>query len=828
MALEILRVPNFEYSGFYFPQIAARLRRWARVYAPEITNEDLREIFIQLERAFALMAHYNNVLLDMVANDMFLPTARLPESIKLLLALINYRMLPASPAQVDMLATLSRTYTSTVRLLEANRKFATKRTPDEPELVFENQNAIDTTNRTDRISEAYVMTKNRDVVGSVSSLFPDIITYTSGTIFTSADVGRYARVYNSILGNSAEDLRITEVLDSAGGGTYNQIRLEGASFISETGVTVAIYDVSVNHASDLIAGTPVALFSAPAVQDKFYFGHTDVMFDRFDVTLDTVALGMNSVWEFYDPSETTFQPDDVEIDPPADVGTTKFDLTSLLGVDDRTGALVRVMHVPSGNESSNYSTVDADVGSPTYDKNVVYIEGYFGQTTPSTNIGDYLIFMTWRPIDIIEDDTKSSGVTWAQDGKITFNLPQNRDDNWQKFSLFDSDTGLVKEAYFLRMRVASLPGGPTGPEPDGLVITNGDQYILPTLVQGQTVEDDPLGSSSGEASQQFTLSRDPYIDNSIRVFVDEGGGDIEWTAVTTFLTSIASDRHFVVDVQTDGTAIVIFGDGINGRIPPLGTNNIRVLYRIGADQDGNIGVDMLTVNRDGVGVFRQITNPRSGEFWVEADWDSQDALERVKNDGPLQLRTMLRAVSVRDCEILARAFQTTEGVKPVERSRAYEEAYGPKTIGLVVAGRGGAALSEENRDLLEEFFNGGDTYGGVLVVNHEVIVSNYIPRLIGYDVEVTANEVVTEELILQALQALISPSALEEDRVTYVWEFGQEVPNSRVNSHIFRASLGNIFKVKFNSPANDVSLTQRELPVLDTANTNIVIIPPSF
>jgi hypothetical protein len=821
MALEILRVPSFEYSGFYFPQIAARLRRWARINAPEITNEDLREVFVQLERAFALMAHYNNVLIDMVANDMFLETARLPESIRLLLELINYRLLPASPAQVDLLGKLARTYTTTTQLLQTNRKFATRRTPDEPEIVFENTEAFNTTARTDQITDAYTLIGLRNEVIILSSLEPDIIR--SDGNFVTADLGRYIRVVNSVAGNETDDLRITELLEQSGPGVYDKVRVEEASFVSESTISLVctISDVSVNHAADLNSGTPVALFSTPSVNDKFFFGHADVMFDRFDVELDTVALGLTAVWEFYDPSETTFQPDSVVIDPAENVGTTKFVLTGLLGVENRYGALVRIVHVPSGNEAKQFSI---QFGG----ENVVYVTGYFDQDVPSTNIGDYLIFLDWRPIDTIEDTTKTTGVTWAQDGRIVFNVPQTRDDNWQKYSLFDSSAGQVKEGYFIRYRITDASGGPTGPTPELIEIDKGDQYVMPRLIQGKTVEDDPLGSSSGEADQEFTLTRSPYIANSIQVFVDEGGGDIEWEEVTTFLTSLSSDRHFVVNVQTDGTAIVVFGSGTNGRIPPLGTNNIRALYRIGGGEDGNIGANTLTVNRDGAGVFREVTNPRAGEFWVEADWNSQESLERVKQDGPLTLRTMLRAVTARDAEILARAFQTEDGVKPVERARAYEEAFGPKTIELVVAGRGGAALSSVNRGLLEDFFNGSDEFGGILVVNHELTVTNYVPRLIGYTMTVTANEVVTEALVLQALQGLISPSAVEDDRVTYVWGFGQEVPHARVISEIFKISPGNVFNVEIASPTVDVTLASRELPLLDVVNTNVVIVPPSF
>jgi hypothetical protein len=688
--------------------------------------------------------------------------------------------------------------------------------------VFENSDVLDTTIRTDDLTEAYALEFEADGTCDLSSTDSDILTYVSGTTWKTADLNKYVRVTLSVLGNNTEDLRIIELLDetSPSSGVWNQIRLENASFITESGVSWQLRAQTTNRASSWNAGTGIAMFSTtPEAIDQILFGHKELMWDRFDVVISSATPSIIAVWEFYDPSETTIHPESVVKDPVGFGGHLQFRLDALLGLNIASNALVRVMHVPTGVESNALSTTSGGY-------NVVNINGYLGQSSPSTVATDYLVFAEWRPVSVLTDTTKPGSATWEQSGYTEFTLPQNQTDNWQKYTFYDKNIPEEREAYFLRYRVCSNSGAAAAPVPQAVSFTSGERYVLYDAVQGKTVEDDPLGSSSGDANQEFRLLNSPYIYQTIRVFIDEGGGDIEWEEVETFLTSYSIDRHFIVDVQTDGSAILKFGDGINGRIPPLGTNNIRAIYRIGADEDGNIGANTLTVNRDGVGVFKQITNPRSGEFWVEADWNSQDALERVKQAGPLNLRTMLRGMTARDVEILAQSFVNTDGVKPVARAKAYEEAFGPKTLELVVAGGGGAALTSTYRSQLEEFFNGGENYGGVLIANHEVTVTNYSPKLIGYTVEVTAYSVVTETLVLQTLSSLISPTAVEDDKVTFVWEFGQEVPNSRVIAEIFKISPGNVFKVVITTPSSDVSLTARELPVLDAANTTITIVSP--
>lgn len=820
--LEVIRTPDFQYSGFYFPEIAARLRRFNRVNAPEITNEDLREPFMQLERAFALMGHYNNVLIDMVANDAFLDTARHPDSVKYHLGLIDYRMLPASPAQVDILAKLARTYTSDVRLMEANRKFATQRNEEETEIVFENADAVDLSARTDQIELAYGIEEENTGVGFVTSVNPDILERTSGYQFVTADLNKVVEVTGSILGNNIEDDRIVELLDETtpGSGVWNQARLANAAFVSETSLSFTVRGITANGAPDLVAATGFAPWSSNVVAgNKFYFGHTDIMWNRFDVTMPTAALGYEGIWEFYDRSETTIQPDLVTVDPSP--GVLRFDLNALLGITSAKGAHVKVQHVPTGYESNGISDWTGTT-------NYVDISGYMGQTSPSTTIGDYLVFCSWRPIDLTEDTTLSGGQRMRQSGRVKFNIPQTESDSWQQYQLYDIDAGTQRESYFLRYRVVDASASVVGPTFTTLTFTEGSQYIVFTAIQGKTVDDIPLGSSSGQALQEFTLTRSPYVLNSAQVWVDEGGGPVEWSRVDTFLTSYSTDRHFIAEMNSDGTAVIQFGDGTNGRVPPIGTNNIEATYRVGADEDGNIGANVVRVNRDGVGVFTEITNPRSGVFWVEADWNSVEALEKVKVQGPYRLRTMYRAVTPRDAEILAGAFVNANGVRPVARARSYEDAFGPKTIELVVAGQGGASLAQSSRTELEEYFNGGDDYLGVLVMNHELTISNYVPKSVALEMEVVANTVVTEAMVIQTLTYLLSATALESDGVSYVWQFGQEVPLSRIIAQIFQISPGNVFKVTTTSPTADIGLGANELPLFDAVNSQVVMLPPSF
>ena len=71
-----IEIDSFEFSGIYYHEILQDLIVWKRVLLPEFSDEDPTEPLMQLLRAFALAAHNHNVLLDAVARERFLPTAR--------------------------------------------------------------------------------------------------------------------------------------------------------------------------------------------------------------------------------------------------------------------------------------------------------------------------------------------------------------------------------------------------------------------------------------------------------------------------------------------------------------------------------------------------------------------------------------------------------------------------------------------------------------------------------------------------------------------------------------------------------------------------------
>jgi hypothetical protein len=819
MATTKIVVPDYQFSGFYYAQILRRLRIFNRINVPEITSEIAEEPFIQLERSFALVGHLNNVLLDLAANELLVPTLKLQDSARLLFKLIDFQMRDYAPAAVELLVELAQTLTTSQEIVEANTLFETERTEDEEAVTFEVIDSV-TAGPTNVVDGVFAESKVRSGTDG-ATVFGDPDAFESATLAAAgADVNSIVQIGGSILGNNGV-FRIVDVLTVGSPGKFRLASVLGGDeplFIFETGLTWTIRSFGANGATAVnSAGAPYYTpWSSRVAGDKLYFGSRYVMPSEVALAFQTNGTSMNGVWEYYDPDRSDETPDSV-----ANMGTyLKFGIDSLLDPDastlDRNGALVKVTYLPTGVSELVESYWDGP-------GNYVDVSAFLGQSgTPSTTPGDYAVGTDWNPLSEHTDGTASL----TQDGDVEFELPQTLRRNWQKLDV----EGV--EAFYLRFRVIST-SGPGDPIVDTIVIDDEDQFTLLDATQGETVTNEPLVSSDGQPSQEFVLKSTPGLRDTVKMYVDEGGGEVEWTNLTAsnrrLLTSGPKDRHFVVEQDSSGELTVKVGDGTRGRVPPLGTDNVRFEYRVNATEDGNVGATTVTVNASGAAFVADVTNPRAAFGWREADGASEESLALVKEEGPASLRTGGRATAPQDFEDLAVAFTASNGTRPVVRAKAIEEGFGVKTIKLVVVGVNGVAISATIKDELETYFNGDQSQGieGVGLSNHEVTVVNFSPLLVAPTVVIEANSALSDTLVKTALATLISPTATESNGTQYVWRFGGRVPLSRIAAEVFGLSPGNVFDVDLTVPTADLELSEDSLPLLDSANTLVSIVAPA-
>lgn len=171
---------------------------------------------------------------------------------------------------------------------------------------------------------------------------------------------------------------------------------------------------------------------------------------------------------------------------------------------------------------------------------------------------------------------------------------------------------------------------------------------------GQTVAE-TLGSSTGTAGQTFQLGQrplalDPDGTSSLQVFVAEGGPPVQWTEVDNSLGFGPLDEIYRVEIDESDNVTVIFFDGVAGKIPASGTNNVTSIYRVGGGRSGNaIGPDKLTRLGGTFAFVDSVTNPLQPSGGLD-----KETIEQAKVNAPRTLAALDRAVTHRDYEALAR------------------------------------------------------------------------------------------------------------------------------------------------------------------------------
>lgn len=167
-----------------------------------------------------------------------------------------------------------------------------------------------------------------------------------------------------------------------------------------------------------------------------------------------------------------------------------------------------------------------------------------------------------------------------------------------------------------------------------------------------------ISSSTGEPNQSFALSKTPVILDTLIVEVDEGAGWVKWNRRESLLYNLTRDgrvtlsspdaRDYYVQYNENGEAFVIFGDGVYGRRPPVGTSNIRATYSVGGGVIGNVPSGSITEAVTSIANLDLVTNPKAAAGGEDAESD-----EHAKQFGPLAFRSGQRAVTLEDYMALA-------------------------------------------------------------------------------------------------------------------------------------------------------------------------------
>ncbi len=202
--------------------------------------------------------------------------------------------------------------------------------------------------------------------------------------------------------------------------------------------------------------------------------------------------------------------------------------------------------------------------------------------------------------------------------------------------------------------------------------------------QVQTMNDEVLGSSTGQLGEAFFFTQVPVLPGErievrelqgprahvelpilqealvvrgmdkedIRAVTDPRTGRVRevwvrWQERDHLFFSSPEDRHYMIE-RARGR--LIFGDGTNGLMPPPGPNNILARrYQAGGGVAGNVAAGAITQLLGSAPFVQTVSNPRAADGGADAE-----SLDEVYTRGPQTLRHRRRALSASDYEALAR------------------------------------------------------------------------------------------------------------------------------------------------------------------------------
>lgn len=793
-----ITVPDYDYSGFYYPEILRALLAYLRIETPELNSEESEEPHIQLARAFSLVGHLCNTNVDIIANELLNDSLTLRESMKRLYKLINVKLASATPATVQMAIQLSSVPTTDQpAYIPQYAQFGTQGDENNDQILYEVEEdwPLDRCDNVSHVFSKSILQVGTD--GATSVTAPTIFSSSSVT-FTSADVGRYLFVATSKNGNHGYEYPITGFVDA------DNIEIATANFSTETAMVFIIFEYSSDFATEAnTSATPFTPWASYDMDNSLYIGHNNVQWSQVDLTTITPSANLIGIWEYYDPTYTFSDPSKL-----TDNGSyITFECDNLLGPINRTaGSIVKVIYKPTGKY---------EICLVYYNAGICYFDtaGLLGQSTVDISLLNYEVRMDWVPLNLNATGAYFDAASQTE----SWDVPYEDSINWQK------NTVNGEVAYWCRFRISGKTGTTTLPIVDEINIDQGTIVFPFEVIQGETIPQEVLGVSNGQANQEFTTSLGPVFDNSYTLEIDETDSDfwIEWAAQDSLTLSGSSDRHYTTDMTDDDELKIIFGNGSNGKTPPTDAT-VRLTYRIGGEENGNVGVNQVTENISSISFVGSMGNPVSGVGWTIKEAGDETDLRRMKRDGPASIRNREIGAKSEDIERLAINNYTYNGSNIIARAFVTEEEYGPKTWGMTLVGTGGNFLTVTQLEDVEEYFN-GNKYSippveGKLIYNHEVTTNNYTTSEIDVTVHVIGTGI-TRTQIVNALTTYLDPLAQDEDGN---WKHS---PGGYIADEMIVVEIGKISskikQINLTLPSGNTSLGVHELPAPGTFTVTV-------
>lgn len=301
----------------------------------------------------------------------------------------------------------------------------------------------------------------------------------------------------------------------------------------------------------------------------------------------------------------------------------------------------------------------------------------------------------------------------------------------------------------------------------------------PRLTRGDITHAQPLGKgfASSPAATAFTQERRATLP-IIRLF--DSSGQI-WKPQRDLISSAATAREFVAEIENDGRARIRFGDDVFG-MQPAEKTEFHARYRLGNGSRGNVGADTITqifapvfldpttsqpIAANATDLVEKVTNPLSAH-----GTDSETSVE-VQQYAPQAFKEPQRCVTPAD---YARQAGEYTGVQRASATVRWTGSW--PTIFLTVDRRGGKPVTDEFEIGLLAWLEPWRMAGHDLEVNRPIYVSLELSLFV-----CVADEYFRSDVKAALLERFSSRQLPDGSRGFFhpdEWTFGQTVRLSKI------------------------------------------------
>lgn len=341
------------------------------------------------------------------------------------------------------------------------------------------------------------------------------------------------------------------------------------------------------------------------------------------------------------------------------------------------------------------------------------------------------------------------------------------------------------------------------------VVTAGVTSAEVQVIQGETIQDEVIGSSDATTDQQYSLQRKQVIWESESIEIYNGSVWETWTRVDNFIDSSGTDKHYRVAVDSLGQYLIIFGNGENGLIPLRGNNNIRASYRVGAGSEGNISAGSITELIDSITYVVSITNSSAASGGID-----RESIEHARIYGPANLRALDRTVTAEDVETIVNSFVSSSH-GGVATSKAYEA--GGYVVHVMVVPRYGGNPSAELKNEIQAYLQLRRMICTSVTVIDPVYQNVDITVSLNLHKNYEANSVSAD--VIRRLINYLSPTYQDPETGLYTHGFGRDIYLSDLYAIIDGTNGVNYCQI--TAPTGNVIIPENQIADVGTISITV-------